>query len=128
LTPPSGSTAYRDGALGRLTPGTVSLLRGCCKAEAAVDRFEWARGRVVSALADVQDDLPAELKRLEEQFKENEVDVLRIFQGRQSPIQNRRAVLDMLNELAQATAAVTATTGIFPRALVSTAAATHQDR
>jgi hypothetical protein len=119
LTPPSGSTAYRDGALGRLTPGTVSLLRGCCKAEAAVDRFEWARGRVVSALADVQDDLPAELKRLEEQFKENEVDVLRIFQGRQSPIQNR---------LAQATAAVTATTGIFPRALVSTAAATHQDR
>ena len=48
------------------------------------------------------------------------VDVLRIFQARTSLILNRRASLDLLNELAQATAAVTATTGIFPRALVTT--------
>jgi outer membrane protein TolC len=89
------------------------------EAVAAADRYERARHLVEVALVDFRDDLPSELKRLEEQFKANEVDVLRIFQGRQSLIQNRRAVLDMLNELAQATAAVTATTGIFPRDLVT---------
>jgi len=89
------------------------------EAVAAVDRYERARRLVEAALVDFRDDLPAELKRMEEQFKANEVDILRIFQGRQSLIQNRRAVLDMLNELAQATAAVTATTGVFPRDLVT---------
>jgi cobalt-zinc-cadmium efflux system outer membrane protein len=91
------------------------------EAVAAVDRYERARRLVDAALVNFQDDLPVELKRLEQQFKENEVDVLRIFQGRQSLIQNRRAVLDMLNELAQATAGVTATTGVFPRDLVTKA-------
>jgi outer membrane protein TolC len=89
------------------------------EAVAAVDRYERARRLVEAAMVDFRDDLPAELKRMEEQFKANEVDILRIFQGRQSLIQNRRAVLDMLNELAQATAAVTATTGVFPRDLVT---------
>ena len=92
------------------------------EAVAAVDRYERARRLVEVALIDFRDDLPVELKRLEEQFKENQVDVLRIFQGRQSLIQNRRAVLDMMNELAQAAAGVTATTGIFARSLVTHAA------
>ena len=62
-----------------------------------------------------------ELERLEAQFKANEVDVLRIFQGRTSLINNRRAALDLLNELAQATAALTAATAIPPKALVNEA-------
>lgn len=94
-------------------------IRAELEALAAVDRYERARRLVEEARPDMQADLPAELQRMEAQFKANEVDVLRIFQGRQSLMQNRRAALDLLNELAQATAAVTATTGIFPRALVT---------
>ncbi|HLJ10657.1 MAG TPA: TolC family protein [Planctomycetaceae bacterium] len=85
----------------------------------AVDRYERARKLVNAARADFRENLPAELQRLEDQFKANEVDVLRVFQGRTSLIQNRRAMLDLLNELAQATTAVTAATGIPPKALVS---------
>jgi cobalt-zinc-cadmium efflux system outer membrane protein len=94
-------------------------VRAELEAVAAVDRYERARRLVEAARPEMQGDLPAELQRLEAQFKENEVDVLRIFQGRTSLIQNRRASLDLLNELAQATAAVTATAGIFPRALLT---------
>ncbi|MBI3864721.1 MAG: TolC family protein [Planctomycetia bacterium] len=90
-------------------------------ATAAVDRYERARKLVEAARPDFTTDLPAELQRLEAQFKANEVDVLRIFQARTSLIQNRRASLDLLNELAQATAVVTAATGIPPRALVTPA-------
>jgi hypothetical protein len=89
------------------------------EAVAAADRYERARRLVEAARPDFQDDLPNELQRLEAQFKANEVDVLRIFQGRTSLINNRRAALDLLNELAQATAALTAATAIPPKALVS---------
>ncbi len=94
-------------------------VRAEMEALAAVDRYERARRLVDTARPEMQSDLPTELQRLEAQFKENEVDVLRIFQARTSLIQNRRASLDLLNELAQATAAVTATTGLFPRALLT---------
>jgi len=94
-------------------------VRAEMEAIAAADRYERARRLVEAARPEMQSDLPAELQRLEAQFKENEVDVLRIFQGRTSLMQNRRASLDLLNELAQATAAVTATTGVFPRALLT---------
>ena len=89
------------------------------EAVAAVDRYERARRLVDAARVDVQESLPAELQRLEEQFLAQEVDVLRIFQARTSLIQNRRAFLDLLNELSQATAAVTAATALPPAVLVS---------
>lgn len=95
-------------------------VRAELEAIAAVDRYERARRLVAASRREMLSDLPSELQRLEEQFKENEVDVLRIFQARTSLIQNRRAALDLLNELAQATAAVTATTGIFPSAMLTT--------
>lgn len=96
------------------------------EAVAAADRYERARRLVEAARPDFTDDLPQELERLEAQFKANEVDVLRIFQGRTSLINNRRAALDLLNELAQATAALTAATAIPPKALVSEAASSRQ--
>ncbi|HEY2253046.1 MAG TPA: TolC family protein [Planctomycetaceae bacterium] len=89
------------------------------EAVAATNRYERARRLVETARPDFTDDLPKELERLEAQFKANEVDVLRIFQGRTSLINNRRAALDLLNELAQATAALTAASGLPPKALVS---------
>ena len=96
------------------------LARAEVDAVASVDRYERARRLVEAARPEFADDLPKELERLEAQFKANEVDVLRIFQGRTSLINNRRASLDLLNELAQATAALTAATGIPPKSLVTT--------
>lgn len=82
------------------------------EAEVAVDRYD----RAVRLLSDSDMteslQLPAELERLEAQVAEGEVDVLRVFQARTSLLQNRRAVLDSLNELMQASAAVTAATGL----------------
>ena len=89
------------------------------EAVAAVNRYERARLMVEAAHPENQDDLSTELQKLEAQFQENEVDVLRVFQGRTSLIQNRRATLDMLNELAQSAAALSAATAILPTSLVS---------
>jgi outer membrane protein TolC len=84
------------------------------EAATAADRYERARGLVAASRHEYQEELPTELEKLEEQFKAGEVDVLRIFQARTSLIQNRRAYLDMLNELAQSAALVTQATGLPP--------------
>ena len=94
------------------------------EAEAALDRYERARQLLTDS--DGGDstfaEFPVELQRLEEQFKAGEVDVLRMFQARNSLIQNRRATLDSLNELYQAAANVTAATGLPLEALMRPAA------
>jgi cobalt-zinc-cadmium efflux system outer membrane protein len=65
----------------------------------------------------------ADLNKLEEQLKANEVDFLRVFTARTSLLQLRRAHLDALNELAQSAANLTAATGIPPDALLANRAA-----
>jgi outer membrane protein, heavy metal efflux system len=93
-------------------------VRATLEAQAAIDRYERAR-EMSGALGDVSDrQLPIELQRLEQQFREGEVDILRLFTARTSLIQNRRAQLDSLNEVAQAAAQVTATTAAPPQSLV----------
>ncbi|HUQ71492.1 MAG TPA: TolC family protein [Planctomycetaceae bacterium] len=82
------------------------------EAQAALDRYRRARSLLAALGADAGQELPQELQRLEEQFQAGEVDVLRIFQARNSLIQHRRAVLDSLNELTQAAVAVTGATGL----------------
>ena len=96
-------------------------VRAELEARAAVDRYERARGMIARARHEYSADLPAELHQIEELFKQGEVDVLRIFTARTSLIQTRRAWLDTLNELAQAAAMVTATTGLHPQSIVETA-------
>lgn len=82
------------------------------EAEAAVDRYQRALGLLSESDAIATSELPEALRRLEEQFKAGEVDVLRVFQARNSLIQHRRAILDTQNEVAQAAATVTAATGL----------------
>ena len=87
-------------------------LRAGLEAQAAADRYERARQLWTEPNEKDAANLPIELQRLEEQFKAGEVDVLRVLQARSSLIQNRRADLDVLNELLQAATAVTASTGV----------------
>ncbi len=91
------------------------------EARAAIDRYERARQLIAASTSTNDTALPIELQKLEAQFVEGEVDVLRIFQARTSLIQSRRVFLDTLNELAQSAAAVTAATGVPPQSLVNDA-------
>lgn len=87
--------------------------RAGLEAEAAIDRYNRAF-RLLTTFSDdsASGQLPVELQKLEEQFVAGEVDILRVFQSRNSLIQNRRALLDSLNEISQAAAGVTAATGL----------------
>jgi cobalt-zinc-cadmium efflux system outer membrane protein len=93
--------------------------RAQLEAQAAIDRYERARRIVAESSQDFRDTLPVELQRLEEQFKAGEVDIPRVFTARTSLIQLRRAHLDILNELAQAAANVSAATGVSAESLIA---------
>ena len=90
--------------------------RAALEGQAAIDRYERARRLVAESGGAVE--LPQELSKLETQFKAGEIDVVRIVTARTSLLAARQAHLDMLNELAQAAAALTAATGLPPEAVV----------
>lgn len=91
--------------------------RAQLEAEGAIARYERAR-RALADSGTFSDSLPMELQRLEQQFRANEVDFLRVVTARTSLIQSRRAQLDLMNETAQAAATVTAATGLPPEMIV----------
>jgi hypothetical protein len=93
--------------------------RAKVEAATALRRYEQARVLCEQTRAAGGQQMPGELRKLEEEFKKGEIDILRIQQARNSLIQFRRSYLDSLNELAQAAAAVTAATGLPPAALVT---------
>ena len=90
--------------------------RAALDAQAAIDRYERARRLVAGSGSTLE--LPQELSKLEAQFKAGEIDVLRIVTARTSLLAARQAQLDILHELAQAAAALTAATGLPPEAVV----------
>jgi cobalt-zinc-cadmium efflux system outer membrane protein len=87
--------------------------RAGLEAEAAWERYVHA---LASSSEDATDigptDLPQELQSLEQRFLEGEVEIVRVVQARTSLIQSQRAQLDLLNELAQSAANLTASSGI----------------
>jgi len=88
--------------------------------QTAIERYERARRLVMRARRDFVKPLPKLLKPFEDQFKAGQLDLLRVFAARTSLIEARRTYLDMLNELAQAAAEVTAVTGLPPGELIDT--------
>ena len=88
------------------------VIRAGLEAQAAGDRYERARQMLVETRDRDDHELPVELRRLEEQFKAGEVDVLRVMQARNSLIQSQRADLDTLNEVLLSATAVTAAAGV----------------
>ncbi|MBL8819753.1 MAG: TolC family protein [Planctomyces sp.] len=97
----------------RVTAWNQTQRRAELEATAAMDRYATALMVVESDdLEEASTDLPTELKGLEKQFVAGEVDVVRVVQARNSLILNRRARLDLLNELSQAAATLVGATGI----------------
>lgn len=103
----------------RYTAWRQLQVRAELEAAAALARYERALRLVAEAKEDSGVDMPDELRRLEEQLKAGEVDIVRVFTARTSLLQLRRARLDALNEMAQAAAALTAATGLTPDALMA---------
>lgn len=93
--------------------------RASLEAQTAADRYERARQMLIETRDRSGSELPAELRRLEEQFRAGEVDVLRVMQARNSLIQSQRADLDTLNEVLQSATAVTAAAGVPLESLVT---------
>lgn len=96
-----------------------TLLRAELEAQAAFERYELAYRALAVEFADDSAELPQELQSLERQFREGEVDVVRVIQARTSILQNQRARLDLLNELAQSAALLVGATGMSLESLVS---------
>ncbi|MBX9656034.1 TolC family protein [bacterium] len=85
----------------------------------AIERYERARELLDPESTKQSKEVPTELQKLDELYKRGEVDILRVIQARTSLLQLRRAQLDILNEVAQASANVTQFTGLRPHAMVS---------
>ena len=96
----------------RFTAWQQAQRRAELDAEAALDRYETALAAAATDTTSMSTDLPAELEGLETQFRAGEVDVVRVVQARTSLIQNQRARLDLLNEVAQSAATLTAAAGL----------------
>lgn len=87
-------------------------VRAELEAQAAFERYELAYRALSQETADEPEELPRELQSLERQFRAGEVDVVRVIQARTSILQNQRARLDLLNELAQSAAILVGATGL----------------
>jgi len=95
-----------------------TLNRASLEALAALDRYDRALWIASDAEISGHEELPDELQKLESQFRAGEVDLVRVVTARTSHFQARRATLDTLNELAQASATLVAAAGLPPAALV----------
>jgi outer membrane protein, heavy metal efflux system len=94
------------------------LAKATTEVRVALQRYERARRLVERGRGDFEADFPDELRQVEDQFRAGQVDILRLFAARTTLLQDRRAYLDLHNELAQAAASVTLATGLPPEALV----------
>ncbi len=103
----------------RITAWNQAQRRAELEATAAIDRYVDALANEESDNSQLpSSDLPTELAGLEKQFVAGEVDIVRVVQARNSLILNRRAKLDLLNELSQAAANLIGATGIQIESLV----------
>jgi outer membrane protein, heavy metal efflux system len=99
--------------------------RAIQEAATAIDRYARARRLAAESRVDLTPfsrKTPPELATMTAQFQAGQATILAVFVTQSSLIQERRAYLDMLNELAQSAAAVVQATGIPPERLVSPAA------
>ncbi len=88
------------------------------EATAAIARYERARMLWERSRLDAAAPIADALRPFEDQFEAGQIDLLSVLAVRTSVIQSRRSILDLLNELAQAGADVTLTTGLLPDELI----------
>jgi outer membrane protein, heavy metal efflux system len=93
-------------------------IRAKLEARAALNRYERGRRIVERTGPGYLAELEADVARIDNQYNAGQVDLLHVYAARTAYVQGFRAYLDTLNELAQAAANVTATTGLPPAVVV----------
>jgi cobalt-zinc-cadmium efflux system outer membrane protein len=94
--------------------------RAVIEAQTAIDRYERARRLAEAAAADHAGPsaaVPAELRDITAQFEGGQAEVVAVLNTQANLVLDRRAYLDLLNELAQAAANVVQATALPPRRL-----------
>jgi outer membrane protein TolC len=94
--------------------------RAQVEVQTALERYERARSLAGQQRSDFSRTIPDELQKIQEQFEAGQADILNVYAAQTSLLQEHRAYLDLLNELAQAAADVTLAAGMPPARLVST--------
>ena len=100
---------------------SLEQLRARAKVEAqtAIERYERARRLAERERTGALPSIPDELQRIKEQFAAGQADILNVFAAQTALFQERRAYLDLLNELAQAAADVTLAAALPPAQLIA---------
>jgi outer membrane protein TolC len=102
----------------QLTTADQLEIRARLEARTALDRYEQAMALWAQSARETAQ-RPDELQQLEAEFAKGEIDILRVFQARNSVLLYERTRLDSLNELALSASALTAASGLPPAALVA---------
>jgi outer membrane protein, heavy metal efflux system len=90
--------------------------RAIQEAATAIDRYERARKLVAESRVDLSPlsgKTPPEIEKITAQFQAGQATILQVFMVQNSLLQEQRTHLDLLNELAQASAGVILATGLL---------------
>ena len=90
------------------------------EAETAIERYERARQLTERERAASSHSISDELRRITQQYEAGQAGILNVFAVQNALLQERRAYLDLLNELAQAASEVTLAAGLPPADLITT--------
>jgi outer membrane protein TolC len=88
------------------------------EAEAALARYDRARTLLERTRTDLSGPLVKDVRQVEDSFRAGQTDLIHVFTARTTLIQAQRGLLDLVNEVAQAAARVSETTGLSPQLLV----------
>jgi cobalt-zinc-cadmium efflux system outer membrane protein len=94
-------------------------VRASVEVQTALDRYERARLVAEKERPNLAKSLSEDLDRVKRQFDAGQADILNVFATQTALLQEQKAYLDLLNELAQAAADVTLAAGLPPARLVT---------
>jgi outer membrane protein TolC len=94
-------------------------MRARVEVQTALERYQRARSLAEKEHSNLVQSLSGDLARVKRQFDVGQADILNVFATQTSLLQEQKAYLDLLNELAQAAADVTLTAGLPPARVTS---------
>ncbi len=89
-------------------------MRARVEIQTALDRYQQARALAEKERPNLSQSLTGDLDRVKRQFDVGQADILNVFATQTALLQEQKAYLDLLNELAQSAADVTLAAGLPP--------------
>lgn len=94
-------------------------MRARVEVQTALERYQRARNLAEKEHSNLVQSLSGDLARVKRQFDAGQADILNVFATQTALLQEQKAYLDLLNELAQSAADVTLTAGLPPARVTS---------